>query len=185
MTKDGEPLLRLSPQEREELEEALRQTGLSARFRERLEMVKAADMDFDSEQIAAWSRRTPRTVRRWLAAFKADGIEALCDAPRSGRPPRADAFYRKGLEEAIETRPRELGLPFDVWTSERLSAYLEEQTGTRIAPGWLRALLGRGHFACGRPKHKLEHLQDPEEVAACEKELAQAGGKSPGSTRTL
>ena len=64
-----------------------------------------------------------------------------------------------------------------MWTSGRLSAYLAEQTGVRLAPGWLRALLARRRFACGRPKHTLDHLQDPDEVAACEAELAAVGGK--------
>ncbi len=44
----------------------------------------------------------------------------------------------------------------------------------RIAPGWLRALLAQRRFACGPPKHTLGHLRDPEEVAACEAELAEA-----------
>jgi len=47
----------------------------------------------------------------------------------------------------------------------------------RIAPGWLRVLLGEMRFACGRPKHTLSHLRDPEEVAACEVELVEAEKK--------
>ena len=82
----------------------------------------------------------------------------------------------------MDTPPRTLGLPFDVWTSRRLSAYLAEQTGVRLAPGWLRVLLHRQRFACGRPKHTLDHLQDPAEVAACEDALRAAGEKgAPGA----
>ena len=86
-------------------------------------------------------------------------------------------MYLAALAAAVETAPRTLGLPFDVWTSGRLSAYLTQQTGTRIAPGWLRVLLHRQRFACGRPKHPLEHLQDAEEVAACQEALRLAGEK--------
>jgi hypothetical protein len=77
-----------------------------------------------------------------------------------------------------------LGLPFDVWTSARLSAYLAESTGVRIVPGWLRVLLGQQDFVCGRPKHTLRHLRDAEEVATCERELQAAGenrGPGPGA----
>lgn len=57
--------------------------------------------------------------------FARGGIEALADAPRSGRPARADEVYLRSLEEAADASPREeLGLGFDVWTSERLGAYL-------------------------------------------------------------
>jgi transposase len=163
----------------------LRRRDLPPRVRERLEMVKAAQMGQDLQQIAAWSGRTPRTVRRWLAAFATGGVASVADAPRSGRPPRADEAYLRVLEETLESKPRELGLGFDVWTSPRLCAYLEERTEVKIAPGWLRALLARRRFACGRPKHTLGHLRDPAEVAACEKELAEAGEKGRGAPRAL
>jgi transposase len=159
----------------------LGQRELAPRQRERLEMVKAAGLGEDIATIACWSGRTPRTVRRWLRAFREGGVAALAGAPIPGRPPKADAAYLAALAIALETAPRTLGLPFDVWTSARLSAYLEATTSTRIAPGWLRVLLHRQRFACGRPKHSLDHLQDPAEVAACEQALAAAGGKSGGA----
>src|SRR6185436_20503980 len=102
-----------------------------------------------------------------------------------GRPARADAAYLEALERTVETPPRELGFPFDVWTSSRLSAYLAETTGVRIAPGWLRALLSRRGFVSGRPKHTLKHLQDADEVAACKAELEAVGGKGRGRARPV
>ena len=169
--------LRITAEQRAAVEAALRRRDLAPRLRERLEMVKGAALGQDEAAIAAWVGRTPRTVRRWLGRFAAGGVAALADAPRPGRPPEANAAYLAALEAAVDTEPRALGLPFDVWTSPRLSAYLAEQTGVRLAPGWLRAILARRRFACGRPKHTLDHLQDPDEVAACEAELAAVGGK--------
>ena len=169
------------------MEAALRRRDLTPRVRERLEMVKAAALGQEVDQIARWSGRTPETVRHWLGRFRDGGIAALADAPRRGRPAKADAAYRGALAAAVETAPRTLGLPYDVWTSGRLSAYLAETTGVRIAPGWLRVLLHRERFACGRPKHTLGHLQDPAEVAACEDALAGAGekgGRPSGALRT-
>ena len=167
----------IAVEQQTQVETLLRQRGLSSRQRGRLEMVKATWLGADIAAIARWSGRTPRTVRRWLVAFREGGAEALAGAPIPGRPPKADAAYLAALEQAVQTPPRSLGLPFDVWSSRRLSAYLTVQTGTRIAPGWLRVLLHRERFACGRPKHTLEHLQDPDEVAACEDRLQAAGEK--------
>jgi transposase len=164
------------------VEELLRQRDLTPRMRERLEMVKGAWLGADVAALACWSGRTPRTVRRWLTAFRDGGISALAGTPIPGRPPKADAAYLAALEQAVETPPRMLGLPFDVWTSGRLSAYLRAQTGVRIAPGWLRVLLPRRRFACGRPKHTLTHLQDPGEVAACAEALRVAGEKGGRGT---
>lgn len=170
----------IAPAQQAAVEALLAQRALAPRQRERLEMVKAAGLGADVAAIAQWSGRTPRTVRRWLAAFREGGVTALAGAPIPGRPPKADAAYLAALETAVATPPRSLGLPFDVWSSRQLSAYLREQTGVRIAPGWLRVLLHRQRFACGRPKHTLDHLQDPEEVAACQAALQAVGGKGGG-----
>ena len=167
--------------ERAAVEAQLRRRDLAPRLRERLEMVKAAALGQDIAAIARWSGRSPRRVQHWLGQFRAGGSAARADAPRPGRPPKADAAYRQALEAAADTAPPTLGLPFDVWTSGRLSAYLAETTGVVIAPGWVRALLARQRFACGRPKHTLHHLQDPDEVAACEAALVAAGEKGGGS----
>jgi transposase len=170
----------VTAEQRAEVEALLRRPDLAPRVRERLEMVKGLALGQDVEQIAAWSGRSVRRVRHWLGRFRAGGVAALADAPRAGRPVKADAAYVRALEAAVETPPSRLGLPFDVWTSDRLSAYLAHTTGVRIAPGWLRALLARRDFVCGRPKHTLKHLQDPDEVAACKAALAEAGGKGGG-----
>ena len=168
----------ISDEQRAQVEEELRGRAVLPRTCERLEMVKAAALGPELEAIVRWSGRSARTVRFWLDRVAVGGVSGLADAPRTGRPARADAAYLAALERAVETPPRELGFAFDVWTSARLSAYLADTTGVRIAPGWLRALLGRRDFVSGRPKHTLKHLQDPDEVAACKAELAAAGGKS-------
>jgi transposase len=168
---------------REGVEALLRRRDLVPRVRERLEMVKAAALGQNFGSIARWSGRSEQTVRHWLRRFAAGGAAALADAPRAGRPPVADAAYLAALEAAVTASPRQFGLPFDVWTSHRLAAYLQEQTGKRLAAGWLRALLARQQFASGRPKHSLTHLQDADAVAAGEQALAAVEKKGGGRPR--
>jgi transposase len=170
----------ISEEQRAQVAEELRRRAVLPRTRERLEMVKAAALGHELDAIVRWSGRSARTIRFWLDRFAVAGVAGLADAPRTGRPARADAAYLAALEQAVETPPRELGFAFDVWTSARLSAYLADTTGVRIAPGWLRALLSRRDFVSGRPKHTLRHLQDPDEVAACKAELEAVGGEGRG-----
>lgn len=178
-------LVTISAEQRAAVEELLRRPALNRRVRERAEMVKAAALGYDVRAIAAWSGRSVRRVRHWLARFAARGVAGLADGARRGRPAKADGAYRAALEQAVTTPPPALGLPFDVWTSDRLSAYLVETTGIRIAPGWIRALLNRQDFVTGRPKHTLKHLQDAGAIAAFEQELAAAGGKGGRRPRPL
>jgi transposase len=155
----------------------LRRRDLSPRVRERVEMVKASALGYAPDAIAAWSGRSVRTVGYWLERFVTSGLTALADAPRAGRPPRATPAYLAALEAAVSTPPRTLGLEFDVWTSERLSAYLAEQTSIRLSPGWLRVLLAHHDWVSGRPKLSVRHLRQAAEVAACEAALEAAGEK--------
>ena len=119
----------ITPKQREDVERQLRRTDLTRRMRERLEMVKAAALGDDVERIARWSGRSVETVEHWLARLPRVGWRRWRDASRSGRPVRADEAYLAAMEAALESGPSPLGLAFDVWTSERLSLYLEQQTG--------------------------------------------------------
>ncbi len=178
-------MIHVTEEERRTVETLLRQRELPPRQRERLEMVKAVSLGQDVQAVAQWSGRSERTVRHWLRRFAEGGPAAVRDAPRSGRPAQADAAYRQALEAALATTPSTLGLPYDVWTSARLSAYLAEQTGVRIAPSWLRTLLKQQDYVHGRPKHTLKDLQDPVATAACAAELAAVEKKGGCGTRPL
>jgi len=170
--------------QRAEVEALLRRRDLTPRFRERLEMVKGWAQGQHLTAIAHWSGRSPRRIRHWLARFQRGGVAVLADAPRAGRPPKADAPYLAALDEALAATPRTLGLQYDAWTAARLSAYLAEQRGVTIAPGWLRALLSRRGYAAGRPKHTLHQLQDPAAKAAFASALADVGKKGRGSAHS-
>lgn len=186
MEESADTVIPVTPEQHATVEALLHQPALPPRLRERLEMVKAASLGWEWEAVAAWSGRNPRTVRHWLTRFTTGGVAALADAPRAGRPPTADASYHAALDTLAESDPRALGLPFDAWTSTRLSVYLAETTGVRIAPSWLRTLLIRHRFRCGRPKHTLAHLRDGEAVAVCEAAIAEAekkGGERSGALR--
>jgi transposase len=165
-------------EQRAAVEAVLRRRELSPRLRERVEMVKAVALGDGPEAIATWSGRSMRTVGYWLERFVTSGLGALGDAPRVGRPPRATPAYLAALEAALSTPPRQLGLEFDVWTSERLSASLAEQTGIRLSPGWLRVLLAQRDWVSGRPKLSVRHLRQAAEVTACAAALEAAEKKT-------
>jgi transposase len=56
----------------------------------------------------------------------------LRDAPRPGAPSKVSTAYRERLVQAVRRRPRSLGLPFSLWTLQRLADYMAQQTGIRV-----------------------------------------------------
>src|SRR5436309_13057908 len=103
MTEQSIAGLMVGPAQRTEVDRWLRRRDLAPRLRERLEMAKAVALGQDLPTIARWSGRTERTVRRWLGRYATNGVAALADAPRSGRPAEADAAYRRAAEAARAT----------------------------------------------------------------------------------
>ena len=112
-------------------------------------------------EIAAVVRMHEETVRRWLVRYQAEGLDGLEDAPRSGAPARITQGYRERLLAVVRRRPRALGLPFSLWTGERLADYLAEQTGIRASTTSVYRLLNAGGVHLNRPQHTITS-PDPE-----------------------
>ena len=78
----------------------------------------------------------------WVRRFNTGGMDALRDAPRSGRPPTHTADIRSRLVALAVQKPRTLGHPFALWTLERLQRAFEAQTGVHLSDStiwtWLK-----------------------------------------------
>jgi len=61
----------------------------------------------------------------------------------------------------VRRRPRSLGLPFSLWTLQRLVDYLAEKTGVRIGIETMRQGLKKAEIVPSRPQHKISS-PDPE-----------------------
>src|SRR3954468_9475999 len=69
------------------------------------------------------------TVRRRIRWFNAEGLTALEDHHRTGRPATYSTDAVATVIATALTSPRRLDLPFAAWTLDRLAAYLLERKG--------------------------------------------------------
>jgi transposase len=76
----------LSAKERAALEALIRRTTAAAGLVRRARMVLLADQGMPLDQIARTVRADRTIVRTWLDRYRAGGLAALQDRPRSGRP---------------------------------------------------------------------------------------------------
>ena len=145
---------RLRAEQHAELDRANR-TAKDDRLRIRaLIVLLDAERRMVAADIAAVVRMHEETVRRWLVRYRAEGLAGLMDAPRCGAPARATRSYRKQLLAAVRRRPRALGLPFSLWTGDRLADYLAERAS-------VYCLLRAGGVHLNRPQHTITS-PDPE-----------------------
>ena len=173
----------LSPERLSELEEMYRSTR-NVRLRTRTQMVLlAAERGLSAAQIAQIVRASEETVRRWLKRYLAEGVEGLHDEPQPGAPRRVTEEYREGLIHAVRRRPRSLGLPFSVWTLQRLADYMAESTGIRVSYETVRVHLKAEGIALSRPQHTITS-PDPEYALKKRRSKRLATGSTPQTTST-
>lgn len=151
----------LSPIQHKELDHLYRTTK-DPRRRTRAQLVfLAAEQGLKVLQIARIVRESEATVLRWLKRYRAEGAEGLQDAPRPGRPSPLTKAYKDALLAAVRRRPRSCGLPFSLWTLQRLVEYLAEQTGIRVSDETVRRALKHAGMVLSRPQHQISS-PDPE-----------------------
>jgi transposase len=119
----------LSAEERSAVEALARSRAASARRVERARIVWRASRGETPPTIAAALGLDAETVRRRIRRFNVEGLAALEDHRRSGRPATYSPDEVAAVVAAALTNPRSLSLPFASWTLDRLAAYLLEQKG--------------------------------------------------------
>lgn len=128
--------LRLSADDREDLERVLRATSAPAGpVRRARTMLLLADGHTYAE-ICALLGVTDRFIARWKRRYAEGGVLALADAPRAGRQNRVrPTLEAKILRLTEQERPR---APLTHWTSRRLARQVGVSSST-VLRVWQRA----------------------------------------------
>jgi transposase len=119
----------LTSEERVTIERLAHSRTAPAREVERAQVLSRASRGEPPARIAAALGLHEETVRRRLRRFNAEGLDALADHPRSGRPATYSPDAVALVIATALTAPRTLDLPFAAWTLDRLAAYLQEHKG--------------------------------------------------------
>ncbi|WP_227026862.1 helix-turn-helix domain-containing protein [Corallococcus soli] len=141
--------------------QALQQVAEHVPGRERLRalVVLLSAEGHSASHIALTLGLAERTVHQCRRRWRQGGLASLTDAPRSGRPARADAAYERLLEKTVQRDPRRLGYAFARWTAPHLAEYLRQHTGTALSPRWVRGLLKARGFVWRQAKRTTRYLQ--------------------------
>jgi len=160
----------LKPKELAEIERALRQDKRAA-VRQRATVIRLLHLGHKPEGVAEQQMVSVPTIYNWHKLGREQGIEGLANKPKTGRPAKATEAYCQKLEEMLDKEPAEYGYRFAIWTSDRLRAHGEKETGILLSAGRFRALLKKRGYRYRRPKHDLSHLQDQQVKKKAEKLL--------------
>ncbi len=158
-------MLHLTPESDEQVAElrTLYHKTKDVRIRTRSQIVLLAFDGMSAPKIAHIVDLDPVSVRIYMKRYRDEGIPGLYDRPRSGRPRTATPDYIDLARTMLRQRPRALGLPFSLWSLERLITYLKEQTNITVSDETLRTHLRAHGIVFSRPQHNVSS-PDPEYV---------------------
>src|SRR3954463_2417010 len=112
--------------------------------------------------IAAALGLDEETVRRRIRRFNAEGLAAVDDHRRSGRPATYSTDEVAVVIAAALTSPRSLGLPCASWTLDRLAAYLLEHKGISMRRSRIDEILLKEGLRWWRQETWFGERVDPE-----------------------
>ena len=155
-------LRELTAEEASAVESLARSRTAAARRVERARIVWRARHGETPPSIAETLGLSAETVRRRICRFNAEGLAALEDHPRSGRPATYAADEGAAVITAALTDPRRLGLPFASWTLDRLAAYLLEHKGIAMRRSRIGEILLKEGLRWRRQETWFGERVDPE-----------------------
>jgi hypothetical protein len=107
-------LITLSSADCVELERVLRDGRLEQRAARRARVLLAMnEAETVIADLARQVHQTPTAIWYICRRYEARGLEAIYDAPRSGRPPDLSALERVEIEQLACCAPAGLGAPHD------------------------------------------------------------------------
>src|SRR6266566_985054 len=134
--------------------------------RRRLLAVQRVNEGFTVEEVADFLAVTPRTLWRWLAAYRAHGPEGLAaqSGPGPGRPPKLTSTQEKIVRRWLSDPPTEYGFPTDLWSAPRLAQLIEQVFGVHFHPHYLSTWLRQRGYTPQKPR-RVPREKDEEAIA--------------------
>lgn len=126
---------KLKPSETAPIRAALGQILLhdeQARFGHRLHVVLLVGLGFSCYEVAGWFGEHPRTIERWVTAYEAGGLAALCHHQHAGRPSLLSPPELSRLAGELHAPPATLGYPQPHWSGKLLVRHLKRCYGRDI-----------------------------------------------------
>jgi transposase len=152
----------LTPEDRSAVETLARSRTAPVRRVERARVIWRAGRGETPPAIAAALGLDAETVRRRIHRFGTEGLAALEDYRRSGRPATYSPDAVAAVIAAALTSPRSLELPFASWTLDRLAAYLLERKGIAMRRSRIDEILLKEGLRWRRQETWFGERVDPE-----------------------
>jgi transposase len=145
----------------------MRTVGTSIELqRRRCLAVQRVAEGYSTAEVADFLGVAPRSVRRWLAAFRRHGAEGLVarSRPAPGPPPKLTSTQEKIALRWLSDSPTEYGFPTDLWSAPRLAQLIEQEFDVHFHPHYLSTWLRQRGYTPQKPR-RVPREKDDEAIA--------------------
>ena len=128
-------------------------TEKDGRVRQRLRAMKFISQGQTIPQVAKRMDIAERPLRKWLHRFNKHGPSGLCDAPRSGQPPKINTKQIERFKQRIRQGVTEQDNVCSLRAKD-LQRILQKEFNAQYSLGGTYFLLHRLGFSCLCPRQK-------------------------------
>ena len=108
-----------------------------------------------SMEIAKVLKASRQKVSLWLKDYEQEGLEALQEGERPGRPSRLGERQIVELTDIVDSGPVSYGFLSGVWTCPMMARIIDEEFEIQYHPDHVGRILHRLGFSVQRPKRSL------------------------------
>jgi transposase len=146
--------LQLSAPEVDALEHIFRTTA-ERKLRERVQLILMAHRGRRHRSIAQDLGMTPRSVQRWLNAYRTHGLQGLQLRKAPGASPKLRADLAPMIRQWVIEGPQAQGLDRANWTYAELATYLYQTQGIEVRKSAMQVFCQRHGIRPYRPTYRF------------------------------
>ena len=118
---------------------------------------------YSQNAVARFLGVDPRSIRRWMHAYRQTGHDGLRALPRRGRPQKLTAEQTQTVLGWFRRRPIDFGFATDLWTARRVAKLIDRFFGVSLHPRYLSTWLSDRGITPQKPaRQPREH--DPARI---------------------
>lgn len=100
------------------------------------------------------------SVKRWKAAWKKGGVDAVAAKAHPGRTPRLSRNQKRQLEKILLRGPLASGYTTDLWTCPRVAQVIRRRFGVKYHAAHVWRLLRSLNWSCQKPERRARERDE-------------------------
>jgi transposase len=124
--------------------------------------VDRVDAGYSQTQVARILKVSPRSVRRWIHAFREGGDDALKARPRPGPPCKLTPEQTETVLGWFRQSPKDFGFTTELWTARRVAQLIQQQFRVSMNHRYLNAWLTQRGITPQKPQRRARERNQAE-----------------------